>query len=253
MTVGIYGLFNNKNNDCLYIGQSNDIEYRTSRHLSKLRNGKHKRKEMQKYYDELNDKSVLKFFIIEETADEHYIKNKAEMKWFKVFDPLFYGVEPSLESTNWSYSEDVKNKISRSLKQSYKDSSEECDIEDCNNRCHRGRVVCKKCRSYVERQGSIYVYNVRSQQIEDILFLYQECNLNCTYIAEKLNINITIIYMILYEKDVILSEIDKEDNPLYDIHHMIHKKCDPKEIAKKIQHRDKSNKKIYESHIFRNT
>lgn len=36
MTVGVYGIFDSKTNECLYIGMSKNIELRWKNHLKKI-------------------------------------------------------------------------------------------------------------------------------------------------------------------------------------------------------------------------
>lgn len=232
MTVGIYGIFNIENNDCLYIGQSNNIEKRVAHHLNKLKNGKHKRREMQHYYDLLDDVSNIQCFIIEETQDEHFIKNESEIKWFQTFEPLFYGVEPSLNATNWSYNEETKNKIRNSLKRGYQEGSVECSTEGCTITCYRGKVFCKKCLKHAERNGNIEVYNVTETDIENIISMYKKRDIDCVEISYNMNIPLAIIYMVLHEKDICIKERDQYNNPLFAIHSSIQEGKDYSYISK---------------------
>jgi len=58
MTTGIYGIFLEDTDECLYVGQSTDIEIRWSHHRLDLAQGKHHNKLFQIYYDEFEPKLV---------------------------------------------------------------------------------------------------------------------------------------------------------------------------------------------------
>ena len=100
MTCGIYGIFSSCTRECLYVGQSKNIEYRWKQHLSKLRRGKHPQKKFSQWFrDHGCSPSVLSFRILEECIDESCVKNRLEIKWFNELEPLYYSQLPSMNSS----------------------------------------------------------------------------------------------------------------------------------------------------------
>lgn len=117
MTIGIYAIFDSRNNECLYVGQSKQIEARWRQHVTKMKN---KRKSALKdfvywYHANDADESILSFEILEECEDNDLVKNILESKWFDELKPRFFGKVPSL-SERWSHSEETKKAISDSIK-----------------------------------------------------------------------------------------------------------------------------------------
>ena len=49
--TGVYGIFDLDTDQCLYVGQSVDVNERLRKHNEKLLAGKHPRKEMQQWFD----------------------------------------------------------------------------------------------------------------------------------------------------------------------------------------------------------
>lgn len=111
MTIGVYGIFDSRNNTCLYVGQSKTIEQRWKSHLNSLRRAKHKCHEFNLFYQNIENESVLDFRILEECQDDDRIKNSIEIKWFNILEPRFYGKVPSTNE-RWTHSELTKEKIS---------------------------------------------------------------------------------------------------------------------------------------------
>jgi len=64
---GIYGIFHN--DDCLYIGKSNQISNRFSKHISYLKNPNSAPKSKQPFYKHLQQYDYLEYRIIKETTD----------------------------------------------------------------------------------------------------------------------------------------------------------------------------------------
>lgn len=109
MTVGIYGIF--YMGECLYVGQSSDIEKRVRIHKNKLAKGTHIRKEFSLWFSEnVKSTSLLDFVTLEECEDSDYTKNLLEIKWFDIHSPKFYGSEPTVNG-KWKHSEETKSKI----------------------------------------------------------------------------------------------------------------------------------------------
>lgn len=115
MTVGIYGLFDSVTGECLYIGQSSDIEYRVKHHLKRLRSGNHLSEFNSWFMGEGKDLSRIRVEILEECEDSDYTKNLLEIKWFYAKVPKFYGKVPSTKES-WGMSQTTKNKISEGLR-----------------------------------------------------------------------------------------------------------------------------------------
>ena len=80
MTVGIYGWFDKETGQCLYVGQSSNIEKRKKSHLKSLKSRKHSRKDFSEYYHQKDNKEDIYLKILEETKNDLKIKNAAEIK-----------------------------------------------------------------------------------------------------------------------------------------------------------------------------
>lgn len=141
MTCGIYGIFDAYNHDCLYVGQSKHIEYRWKQHLKYLRSKNHKRKDFVVWFiHHACDVHALDFKILEKCDNNDAIKNFNEAKWFIILHPMFYGEEPSMNQ-RWSHSEETKDKISASLKDTYKNH------DYIRN---QKRVLCPECHKVMQ-------------------------------------------------------------------------------------------------------
>lgn len=113
MTCGIYGLFDDETDECLYVGLSKDISGRWNGHLKELRNGNHRRTAFVVWFRENgNDPSAIRWTILEECEKSEL--NQNEMKWTKILNPLFTGQKPGLNYT-WDLSDATKKKISDSM------------------------------------------------------------------------------------------------------------------------------------------
>lgn len=140
MTTGIYGIFGKNTHECLYIGQSRNIEQRWKQHKKLLRNKKHPRKDFVEWFDK-NNCAIKKmdFRVVKELPQDVTDKelNIQEIYFFEQYKPKFYGKEPSQHDT-WIHSESTKEKIRTSvLKKIYDESgtqermSKHCPI--CNS------------------------------------------------------------------------------------------------------------------------
>lgn len=110
--TGVYGIFDLDTDQCLYVGQSVDVKKRMRTHKGELVKGKHIRSDLQEWFDQEGNQAY--FLILEECADTDDAKNSCEIKWFKLLRPLFYGLEPNM-NTKWGMSESAKAKIVKSL------------------------------------------------------------------------------------------------------------------------------------------
>lgn len=114
--VGIYGIFDSENGECLYIGQSVRIPERWQDHIKNLKNGSHRREDFIEWFKDKGQKeSALSFKILEETDESNDSLNRAEIKWFNKLKPRFYGKKPSMNEI-WEHSEETKGKISTSVR-----------------------------------------------------------------------------------------------------------------------------------------
>ena len=71
---GVYGFWNIENGK-IYIGSSKNIKSRINNHLSKLRNGRHENKEMQKDFDDGNKFMVFNVLEVDNTKNLRYFEN----------------------------------------------------------------------------------------------------------------------------------------------------------------------------------
>lgn len=128
---GIYGIFDSKTKECLYVGQSTNIVKRWMKHKNKLMNETHRKDFVEWFKNKNNDLNSIKFIILEEIifSEENKVEdffnsglemnleeklNKTEIKWFNLLHPRFYGKVPSLNE-KWKHSENSRNNISESL------------------------------------------------------------------------------------------------------------------------------------------
>ena len=206
---GIYGWFDRESRECLYIGKSIDIEERKSTHLKNLKSGKHPRKEFVEYYNRLNNKNNLLFETLEvlETIDEKEL-SIAECKWFFTLNPKFYGKMPSPNDHEWFLKDDVKMSIRSSLNKHFEDISSKCEMKECNNKVHNS-IYCKACKRKNEYHYSYRAYNISDKTIEKIISDYKT-GISCEYISMSLNVNKTIVYMVLDYFNIKLKNDDIE-------------------------------------------
>ena len=162
--IGIYGIFDVVTDECLYVGQSIDIEYRVKRHRWRLLNESHL-KSFSAWFNSIEkDINRLEFRVLELCTDDDPTKNALEMVWFNTLSPRFYGKVPS-EKERWALSDQTKEKIAKSMC-SYWDTKEgresrlqsrvltcgQCESEYssgrrdsrfCSDRCSRKNRVCQ--------------------------------------------------------------------------------------------------------------
>lgn len=140
MTVGIYGIFCSDTGECLYVGQSKDIESRYYQHLKNLRNGNHRRKDFVDWFKVRSDNpDKMIFAIIEETPDSDFEKNKVEIFWFKELQPRFFGKVPSLND-KWTHSEETRKRIGLGVK----------EVHISNNLSFFKTVNCLECSNQIQ-------------------------------------------------------------------------------------------------------
>ena len=150
MATGIYGLFDKASGECLYVGQSSDIEYRARQHKKKLNSGKHLAAFNSWFSDRGQDFSEISVKVLEECSNDDSTKNICEIKWFNLLSPRFYGKVPSGSET-WGHSEATRRKISESNKLNFKDRILEIDKDK----------TCPTCETVfrTNKSSSLYCSN----------------------------------------------------------------------------------------------
>lgn len=158
---GVYGIFDSYTEDCLYIGQSRDIEARKKSHMKGLKYGTHKRKDFSEWYKNKGFESTsILFAILEECEPVDSELNSVEIKWFNHHAPRYFGAVPSMNNT-WEQSEATKLKISGSLSESIQISRG----PDYIPRIKRD-LVCKGC-------GKVFHSTRKSQEFCESICLIQ--------------------------------------------------------------------------------
>ena len=134
MTVGIYGIFDSKTDECLYVGMSKNIEERWRSHLKELKSKRHKRKDFVEWYHSNGAvKELLSFKILEECELDEKLLNNAEIQWFNEMNPRYYGAKPSLNN-KWTHSGETIEKIRQATLKRY----------EGNTRLDR-KLICEYC------------------------------------------------------------------------------------------------------------
>lgn len=206
MTVGIYGWFDKETGQCLYVGQSSNIEQRKCSHLKLLRNKKHSRKEFSEYYHQKDNKNDIYLKILEETENDLEIKNSAEIKWFLELQPLFYGMEPDETYYCFTATEETKNFISKNIQNFNKDVSHVCIV--CNvNITFRQNGICVECK---EKRNKKIIEEKRKQNLEkridisdeDIIEMYVNKKMSYREIAKEIGISYVTVGKIIKRNNV---------------------------------------------------
>lgn len=94
LTVGIYGIFDVRDNTCLYVGQSKNIEDRWRHHRNGLKSRKHSREKFIEWFETHGEENIT-LRILETCDNTPSVKNALEQKWFDELNPLFFGKNPS--------------------------------------------------------------------------------------------------------------------------------------------------------------
>jgi transposase-like protein len=193
VTVGVYGIFDKRDNTCLYVGLSRDIAGRWKKHLSRLRAGKHGRPEFNDFFASINnDESLLEFKVLEECASVDKILNLCEMKWFILLQPKFYGPRPS-ENNKWTHSKETRAKISAAAKKAriFDYSCKYCltDFSSSDlNRVH--------CSAECARLSSRRIESDESMK-EKLIDMYSVKKMTLMKIGDELNVSHVTIYSLL--------------------------------------------------------
>lgn len=197
MTVGIYGIFDVKNGECLYVGMSKNIEERWKSYLKLLRSKRHRRKDFVEWYHSNGAmKELLSFRVLETCEYDNDILNVLEIKWFNEMGPKYYGKKPSLNE-KWEYSENTKNNIKNGLKKNYFEvKCIRCEsmfftIDADKLYCRNCRYTNKSTKHYTKKPT--YCKNCKSEKFGRNRFCSDECKkefhnnkcLKCDMLIEK--------------------------------------------------------------------
>lgn len=147
-----------------------------SRHVTKLRNRAHQRKEWTKWYHENGAHMVVA--VLAENPVDNVELNENEFSCFHHYSPLFYGQVPANMKKNYQQSEETRRKISESLKKRYKEmglsasyTMKKCPHcgEEFTYPSRLNKIFCgSKCS-----RGSINVDSLGVQDGDRIVSMYQ--------------------------------------------------------------------------------
>lgn len=201
MTTGIYSINDKNTGECLYVGQSKDIEYRWKQHLSKLVLGTHLNSFCTWFVEMGSDVNRLQFNVLEVCSNEDEIKNSLEIKWFKSLTPKFYGKEPSIND-KWEHSSETKLKIGR--KSSKPPTFYILVCEKCSKvfwkKSYERKYCSKRCSEQgtwnKERRKPKRKITVPKEKIHD---LYWTQDLSLPEVARRLDISVETVVRIMDE------------------------------------------------------
>lgn len=195
MSIGIYAFFDLEDN-CLYIGQSSNIEKRKTQHLKCLRGNYHRRQDFNNWFN-LNTESNLSFKILEECLNDTKIKNALEIKYFNILQPKFYGQIPSMQN-NFVQSDETKFKISNSVKKyntargAYVNITCPCgkvfEVMAC-----RLKIFCSRTCADLSRKSKL--------NFDEVSFLYSS-GLSLHQIGEKLNVSYRTVHNFMLKNNI---------------------------------------------------
>lgn len=198
MTIGIYGIFSTIDNECLYVGQSRDIEVRWKQHITSLKNGHHKRKDFVEWFQNY-DESCIKFSVLEECENNDEILNSCEIKWFHKLLPKFYGKLPSVYE-KWNHSDITKQKIREGR---YK------ILEEQGYRMKRD-IICKNCQKIFHSKNKSPIFCSKTCRIDydnkrfdvDIITEQYNSGLSLHKIAELYNCSYRTIHYFMVKHNI---------------------------------------------------
>lgn len=206
MTVGIYGWFDKETGQCLYVGQSSNIEKRKKSHLKSLKSRKHSRKDFSEYYHQKDNKEDIYLKILEETKNDLKIKNAAEIKWFIELKPLFYGMKPDESYYCFTATEETKKLISKNIQNSNKEVSQVCTV--CKtNLTFRQNGICIECK---DKRNKEIIEEKKKQNLEkgivisdeDVIKLYVNNKMSYREIAKEFGISCVTVRKIIKRNNI---------------------------------------------------
>lgn len=150
MTCGIYKLLS-EDNECLWIGQSVNIENRFKAHRFRLLNELHREGFVEWFISKDKEISSVKLEILEEC--EPSLLNEREGFWFLKNPPKFFGQIPSV-SRKWYLSDEAKKNISEGQKRSIAKQKAAGTFKDV-----RKNMIALKGEEYVREQLRSIAFN----------------------------------------------------------------------------------------------
>lgn len=227
MISGIYSLFDSETLECLYVGQSKDIDGRYYGHLKSLRLGTHNRKDFVEWFNIRNkDPESIAFCLLEECENEDSIKNTLEIKWFNELKPRFYGKLPNLNE-KWEHSQETRNKISNGVTKSLKVNHHQTVKLFCENCQKIFEVKYEKRKQKFCSRDCVKLFNLRAKGktktekeiIEknslEIMNLYSKNFWSCKKIGKKFNISHKSISNFLKKSGIIIRDVYGPGNTHY--------------------------------------
>lgn len=201
MTVGIYGIFDSKTDECLYVGLSKNIEQRWRSHLKELKSKCHKRQDFVEWYHSNGAvKELLSFKILEECEPDEKTLNSAEIKWFNKLKPKYYGHKPTVKG-HWTQSDATKAKIRSAMMAKYFERTcKQCNVvfysvSNETDRCQKHRAAKKKDNKRYKKSTVFKKCEICQKKINaKRLFCSSECRIvsygikcenNCENFVEK--------------------------------------------------------------------
>lgn len=177
MTVGTYGIFDSKTDECLYVGLSSDMDGRWRRHIINLLNGNHLRKDFVHWFEMKNrDIDSMIFKVLEECENDDSVLNLLELKWFEILEPRFAGKIPN-ENEKWKHSDETKAKIRKAafasaVKRGLNDRRIKGDCIICGNESSsfRSHFCSNSCQMLNRRKKA---FNGQLPDISDIIERYE--------------------------------------------------------------------------------
>lgn len=199
-TSGIYAIFSNITDECLYVGQSSIIENRWKQHQNRLKSGRHRKEFVEWFISNNSDISSMRLVVLEKTKNINEIKNEAEIRWFTKLMPKFYGQVPSASKRQWNHSNDTKTKISESTMKSlsrkivYR-NCKICGKEFSLKRPSRTTTLCSS--ECVSINKSKFHRVVTDDKVKRIISMYYDDGMTGIEIAKHLNIDSSTVYQYL--------------------------------------------------------
>lgn len=196
MTIGIYGIFDSFSGQCLYVGQSKNVEKRWKEHIKKLKSGVHSRSDFIEWFNNRDkDSSAFRFVILEICENEYKVKNALEMKWFLDLQPIFFGKQPALNQ-KWEHSKSTIEKIRKTAKKNspIKMYPYECLI--CKEYFVSRRLKAKFCSPYCSTVSTkSRYYDAEYKNMFSSMYLDDKMSLQ--EISKKLKISYVTVAKIL--------------------------------------------------------
>lgn len=104
-----------------YIGSSTNLYLRCCQHLAHLRKNKHHSRYLQHSYNKYGEKSIT-FEVLEICPKNIKILREKERYYINKYNPFFNSVDP----VEFTFSDEMKKKISETLKRKYKSGEIKC-------------------------------------------------------------------------------------------------------------------------------